>query len=92
MDQLSISDRYGLKAENVLFIRNLVAGKVSLTGSDAIVADPRLSEPKKGNLKLTASSPAVDEADSRYVAPTDFAGRKRPSGKASDIGAYEFIP
>ncbi|MBO5596456.1 MAG: right-handed parallel beta-helix repeat-containing protein [Bacteroidales bacterium] len=92
VDQAGIRKDNGPEPAQVKLIRNLLFGKVQAdAGEDAILKNPNLSDPYKGNLKLTTDSPAVDAADERYTAKTDFAGRERPSGKASDIGAYELV-
>ena len=98
--QLSLSRQHGLPVAQVTFAGNLIDGamndqpdkeKFPDITAGFVKAAPLLSDYRKGNLKLTSESPAVDAADSRYVANTDFAGRERPSGKAYDVGAYEFV-
>ena len=91
LDPAGTSSRYGLDPARVKFISNLVHASGQSNAAGHIIADPGLSDPLMGNLKLTRESPAVDAADAGYAAESDFAGHKRPNGKACDIGAYEFI-
>ena len=57
------------------------------------IADPKFTDPSKGDFHLKQYSPAIDFGDPSY-APTgdelDFAGESRLKGKAVDCGAYEF--
>ena len=41
---------------------------------------------------LRASSPAIDQADPAVSLPVDIETNSRPSGSASDIGCYEYVP
>jgi predicted outer membrane repeat protein len=78
------------------------AHKVTITYSDVeggypgtgnIDADPRFVDPAGGNLRLQASSPAIDVGNTSAVPPgitTDLEGMPRVSGAAVDMGAYEY--
>ncbi len=46
-------------------------------------------DPKKFDLHLLETSPAVDKGQSDGAPSKDFDGKPRPQGKAYDIGAYE---
>ena len=74
-------------------------------GSGYVIAnnldvDPRFVNPSKGDLRITAGSPAVDSgldliADGRALTQPDFylfdyAGTPRPQYAGFDIGAYEY--
>ncbi len=63
------------------------------TGNEAkgILADP-LFESLPSNVKLQPGSPAIDAGIALDKVPTDIKGVKRPSGSATDIGAYEYNP
>jgi hypothetical protein len=55
---------------------------------NSFVAEPKLADAAKGDLRLTAESPCVDRgADLGYE--TDFEGNRIPQGAAPDVGAYE---
>ena len=41
------------------------------------------------DFRLTASSPARNQAKGSHVATTDYLDAPRPQGSAADIGAYE---
>jgi len=53
------------------------------------IADPKFADFAKSDFHLTSGSPAVDAGEPTDF-PTDFDGNPVPSGKAPDIGAYEF--
>ncbi len=57
------------------------------------IADPKFTDPTKGDFRLTRYSPAVDFGDPSYDPAgdeLDFAGEPRLKGKKVDCGAYEF--
>jgi hypothetical protein len=66
----------------------------AVTGQDlgSLQANPQLSLPSVGNLKITSSSPARDAALTLTgtYALTDFFFQPRPDGAFADIGAHEF--
>jgi hypothetical protein len=53
----------------------------------SILADPLFVA--SADYRLRAASPAVDRAVPVFPVRVDFGGRRRPSGRAADIGAYE---
>jgi hypothetical protein len=52
-------------------------------------SDPRFVSRARRNFQLALRSPALDRARSDFSPRTDVAGRRRPSGRGYDIGAYE---
>jgi hypothetical protein len=54
-----------------------------------IQADPRFVSRSRRNFRLASGSPAVDRARADSAPRTDIAGRKRPSGRGYDVGAFE---
>jgi hypothetical protein len=56
-----------------------------------ILANPRFAGLEARNLRLRSGSPAVDRARVDFAPPTDFAGLRRPHGRAPDIGAFELV-
>jgi hypothetical protein len=71
------------------------AGPEPAFDSDSVNADPRFVDPKVGDLRLGASSPAIGRGipvpeGSRLV--TDFDGRPRPSNRGADLGAFQSTP
>ena len=79
-----------------LALRNLVFANRSgafwfprggLVEQQSIAANPKFVG--HGNYRLRAGSPAVNRAIPAFSMPFDFAGRRRPSGPAPDLGAFE---
>jgi parallel beta-helix repeat protein len=55
-------------------------------------ADPLFVNPSAADFHLTAGSPARDTGDDTHAPSIDIEGRPRPSGPATDRGAYELGP
>lgn len=76
--------------------RNLIHGPSSITGNNAILADPGFSDPANGNYGLSSDSPAIDAALGSPLSQTDHADVIRPldgdgDGHALvDLGAFEY--
>jgi hypothetical protein len=51
--------------------------------------NPKFLDSDRRNFRLGRGSPAIDHAVSSYSLAYDYYGRKRPQGRASDIGALE---
>lgn len=61
--------------------------------SGNMLSDPLLVNPlglTAASAMIKAGSPAIDKGKSLLYPTIDHAGRKRPQGKAYDIGAYEY--
>ncbi len=58
----------------------------------SIFLNPKFINPEENNFHLSPDSPAIDRAMVIDWITTDFDGKKRPWGKAPDIGAFEYIP
>jgi hypothetical protein len=102
MNNIVIADKYrqvnGKNIPNVTYDYNIYWGSplVEGKGPNDLMVDPQLLMPatnrKDANFGLQATSPAIDSAGSGLSTTIDFAGNPRPSGKATDRGAYEFMP
>lgn len=92
---------YGPGGSRGLRLQGTDTGQVGLnmwknkTKQDAAsrIADPKFTDPVKGDFRLKQYSPAIDFGDPAYDPAgddRDFAGEPRVKGKAVDCGAYEF--
>ena len=54
-----------------------------------IQADPKFVSRSRRDFRLASGSPAVDRARADSAPRTDIAGRKRPTGRGYDVGAFE---
>ena len=59
-------------------------------GEGNIAADPLFVNASNGNLRLRATSPCVDTANSTDAPAEDILGYSRPWGNGVDMGAYEY--
>ncbi|TNF31069.1 MAG: hypothetical protein EP329_12890 [Deltaproteobacteria bacterium] len=90
------SNYYGLNcSDDCLNDYNIVWGnfvnyqRAATAGAHNKNLDPRLKKPTEGDFTLLFDSPAVDAGSTGLGATTDFAGKPRPIGDASDIGPHE---
>ena len=58
----------------------------------SIFLDPKFVNPQRHDFHLRPESPAIDQGIALKEVKTDFEGRRRPWGKAPDIGAFEYVP
>jgi hypothetical protein len=65
----------------------------AIRGEDlnSISAPPMFSNPAAGDYSLRYSSPAIDAGQELPEVSQDIMGTPRPSGLATDIGAYEWV-
>jgi len=63
-----------------------------ITGQDAhsVWAAPQFIDPEKGDFRLRRSSPGIDRGAKLTEVGSDCIGTKRPTGRACDIGAFEW--
>ena len=54
-----------------------------------ISSDPKFVSRTRRDFRLASGSPAVDRARADSAPRTDIAGRKRPTGRGYDVGAFE---
>lgn len=95
MPATTSTNQYGVYSEAGLLESdyNLFSGHTSyytsnlVLGSNDVPADPVFADDE---LRLDASSPAIDAGTGSYAPSEDFEGTARPSGPAVDIGAHEF--
>ena len=101
---IAFNGKYGVESDSdcpvgpVAVDRNVIFGNrggsvesgcthVTVVGGN-IVDDPRFVAPGR-NFELRAGSPAIDRARADYAPRVDLRGRRRPSGKGYDVGAFE---
>ncbi len=93
-------------AKNNIIFNNLIISNTPIAdevGNSSIDAASNLTmrypiglfvDPSAGNYHLLSNSPAIDAGLESYLSrnapPIDIEGKSRPSGKAFDIGAYEY--
>jgi hypothetical protein len=66
------------------------AGDGNLDADPLFVDQPAVGLGTGGDLRLMASSPAIDAGTSSGAPATDLEGMSRPSGAGYDMGAFEF--
>jgi hypothetical protein len=101
---IAFNGKYGVESDSdcptgpVAVDRNVIFGNrggsvesgcsnVTVSGGN-ILRDPRFVAPGR-NFELRAGSPAIDSARADYAPRVDLRGRRRPSGKGYDVGAFE---
>jgi hypothetical protein len=79
---------------NCALINNLAYPQVPPLDEPNINVNPLFVDVAVGNYRLQPGSPAIDRAapGSGAYLDHDFAGRPRPSGMKSDLGAFEITP
>jgi parallel beta-helix repeat protein len=65
-------------------------GKAAISGT--VTADPQYQDPVACNLRVKATSPAIDAGSTLTAVAEDADGIRRPQGAAHDIGAFENTP
>ncbi|MBD2567389.1 right-handed parallel beta-helix repeat-containing protein [Anabaena lutea] len=77
---------------NVIYNYNIYANStlIAIKGANDIVADPKFVNLSIGDLRLQATSPAINKGFAWTSLKSDYAGNVRPSGTGYDIGAYEY--
>jgi hypothetical protein len=78
----SIDTLYQVQKSSLLKISYCLSNTDKLPGANNLQADPRFSDPAKGNFILLSNSPCINHGD-----PADL---KDSCGTAIDIGALEF--
>ncbi|WGV27777.1 right-handed parallel beta-helix repeat-containing protein [Halotia branconii] len=75
---------------NVTYKKNMYfnSSKIYPVFSSDIVANPQFINPSTADFRLKTTSPAINSGVN--FIKTDFLNNPRPSGSASDIGAYEY--
>jgi hypothetical protein len=59
-------------------------------GEHDLQTDPRLVDPRSGNFRLTAASPAIDSTGKKNAPATDIDGNTRPSdGNGDGVARYD---
>jgi hypothetical protein len=77
---------------NLTTVAKMVGGATgNLTVSGSILStDPKFVNPSGADFHLQSASPAINKGVTLSEVPCDYDGKKRPSGTAYDIGAFEY--
>lgn len=91
---LTFQIAHGVTPEGLVIDHNLAHGPADPEGGEdrgknAVEAAPVFIDAKKKDYRPGPGSPAVDAGSADGAPADDIEGRKRPSGKGVDIGAYE---
>ena len=78
--------------KNVSVDYNLCVPKSARQGPHGLTGNPRFVDPTKGVFWLREGSLAIGKGSLKYAPTTDFWGRRRPQGKAPDLGVFAFEP
>ena len=70
-------------------IRKTVEKWLKAQDAHSLRLDPKFANPGECDFRLLPGSPAIDRAKPLEEVKVDFEGKKRPLGKAPDIGAFE---
>lgn len=74
---------------NLIYVYKGASGN-SRKGTNPIEADPLFVNQAANDFHLKSGSPAINAANTAYVATKDFDGKSRPSGGGYDVGAFEY--
>ena len=75
------------------FVGNIVDSDVTHSGASGNrKTDPLFIDPENFDLRVQATSPAVDFCEQAGAIVDDYRGRSRPLGNGYDAGAYEYEP
>ncbi|MBN2288633.1 MAG: right-handed parallel beta-helix repeat-containing protein [Candidatus Glassbacteria bacterium] len=85
-------DKNTFEMRNCLFQLERLPAEAAAFKSNLTVGPESFGNPRGGDFRLVAGSPAIDAGEDLSVkgVTSDAASRPRPSGRAYDIGAYEF--
>lgn len=101
---LAFNEKYGVQTDsdcprgpvaidaNVIFGNDdgsIQRGCSQLRVGTNVLANPRFASQSRRDFRLGRGSPAVDRARADFAPRTDILGRRRPSGRGYDIGAFE---
>jgi len=77
---------------NIQADHNLCVPQSAHQGPHGPTGDPRFVDATKGVFWLRQNSPAIGKGSPQHAPAVDFWGRRRPQGKAPDLGAFTFEP
>ncbi|RUT67970.1 T9SS C-terminal target domain-containing protein [Flavobacterium cupreum] len=76
----------------IVIDNNILFGSTLLSGTNAILLDPKFVDAASNDYKLKEGSPAINKVAGAPLSIKDFNDLARSSGNQGDLGAFEYSP